>query len=374
MKPTIAITMFDGKPKISSNAWSGLFLYDNQGRARHPLLDLAEGGTGTNIALKGDLLVGTGFAWSNRSVGGDGQILMADSAVATYGLKWTDHLVASLCQGRLTLEMGVPISTTDQTAKTTIYFTPYKGNTVSLYNGSRWAPYAFTERSVAVPSTTVTPFDVFIYDSSGTLTLETVNWTNDTTRATALVLQDGVWVKSGATGRRYLGTGRTTSVSGETADSLLKRFIWNYYNRVEHKLKVIDTTDTWTYGTAAWRQARGGASGNFVELVIGLSEELVTASAQASIASGNQEQGSVGVGVDSATTNSADLYNSTGAASGALAANSVRVGAQALYSGYLSIGYHQLIWLEYARVGTVTFEGDGGFANQQSGLVAKVMG
>src|SRR3990167_6798256 len=132
----------------------------------------------------------------------------------------------------------------------------------------------FAEISVSVPATTNTLFDIFAYNNAGTLTLETTNWTNDTTRATPIVLQNGVYVKSGATTRRYLGTGRTTGASGQTEDSYKgnhqsggRRLLWNYYNRVLWHLAVIDTTDNWTYTTAAWRQANGNV-GNLVDCVI----------------------------------------------------------------------------------------------------------
>ena len=98
----------------------------------------------------------------------------------------------AICNGRLTLTSGSPIITSGVTAATTVYFTPYKGAKISLYDGARWKLYAFSEKSVAVPSTTNTPFDIFAYDGGGAVTLETANWTNDTTRATALTLQDGV--------------------------------------------------------------------------------------------------------------------------------------------------------------------------------------
>ena len=37
--------------------------------------------------------------------------------------------------GRLTLESGVPVPSTDQTAKTTIYYTPYIHNSIQLWDG-----------------------------------------------------------------------------------------------------------------------------------------------------------------------------------------------------------------------------------------------
>ena len=154
--------------------------------------------------------------------------------------------------GRLTLTSGTPVTTADVTAATTIYYTPYNGNKISTFNGSSWSTITFTEKSIAIPATTSTPFDVFMVD--GTQVLETVNWTNDTTRATALVLQDGVLVKSGATTRRYLGTCRTTTVSGQTEDSLINRLVYNHYNKLLRPMRN------------GFSAARSTASVTYVEL------------------------------------------------------------------------------------------------------------
>ncbi len=50
-------------------------------------------------------------------------------------------------QGRLTLESGVPVSSTDQTGKATVYYTPYLGNLVPVYNGSQFIGKAISELS-----------------------------------------------------------------------------------------------------------------------------------------------------------------------------------------------------------------------------------
>ena len=55
--------------------------------------------------------------------------------------------------GRLTLTSNTPVLTGDVTAATTIYFTPFNGNRISLYTGSFWKSYSFSEISIAVPST-----------------------------------------------------------------------------------------------------------------------------------------------------------------------------------------------------------------------------
>lgn len=182
----------------------------------------------------------------------------------------------SLCEGRLTLATGVPVTTTDQTAKTTVYFTPYKGNRISLYDGSSgWDTLEFTEKSVAVPATTTTPFDVFAYNNGGTVALEALSWSNDTTRATALAYQDGIEVKTGATTRRYLGTCRTTGVSGQTEDSQANRLVWNRYNQVLRMLKKTDSSSH-DYNTAAWRAWNNDAT-ILYSFMVGILEDALNA-------------------------------------------------------------------------------------------------
>ncbi len=79
---------------------------------------------------------------------------------------------------RLTLATGVGFPDTNQTAQSTIYWTPYGGNAVALYNGSSWNEYIVTEKSLALSG--LTPwrlYDIFVYDNAGTVTLESLGWT-----------------------------------------------------------------------------------------------------------------------------------------------------------------------------------------------------
>lgn len=279
-----------------------------------------------------------------------------------------------VCQGRLTLETGVPVSTTDQTAKTSIYFAPFRGNKVDLYDNTalRWVRYKFTELTLAVPATTATMYDVFLYNNAGTLTLEATAWTNDTTRATSLTTQDGVYVKSGSTNKRYLGSFRTTGVSGQTEDSLAKRYVWNYYNRVSRPMRVTDSTDSWNYTTATIRQANGAAA-NQLDMVIGVSEDQVYAEVQAHAQNTSADVNVVaGVGLDSTSA----------LASGFISRNfftqdigfSITVGGT--WRGFPGVGRHYLAWLEYsAASGTTTWLGDNGLPTlMQSGIHGDFIG
>lgn len=276
--------------------------------------------------------------------------------------------VTSVCEGRLTTESGAPISVSDRTSQSTLYFALHHGDTCSLYDGSTWELFTFTEISLALSGlTTGKNYDVFLYSNAGTLTLElSAEWTNDTTRADAISLQNGIYVKTGATSHRFLGTIRATSAT-TTEDSKSKRFVWNYMNRRPTFLQVIDSTNSWSYANTAW-QAANATAGNKVEYVVGLNEDVVTAKVLgiATASSGALNYASVGVGVDSATVNSATMRGS-----GTEATTVVQVWGE--YAGHPGLGYHYLQWLEAAHATGITFYGDNGDGTKfQSGLLAEI--
>lgn len=271
-----------------------------------------------------------------------------------------------MIDGRLTLTTATPVTTSDVLAATTIYYTPYQGNSISLYDGSAtWNTITFTEISIAVPASTSQMYDVFIYNNSGTATLELLAWTNDTTRATALVYQNGVLVKTGATTRRYVGSCRTTTVSGQIEDSAKKRYVWNYYNRVNKPMSVIETTTSWTYSTASFRQANGSAA-NQLDFVIGVSESVTKANVLATVTASVAANVVSGIGLDSTTVISS-LSGYITVNSGLFEANT------GFYCGYPGIGRHILTWLEQGGgAGTETWYG-GSNAALQSGIYGEIL-
>lgn len=276
--------------------------------------------------------------------------------------------------GRLTLTTGVPVTVSDVTAATSMFYTPYDGcNSVSLYDGAQWAQRTFTEVSIAVPATTNTMYDVFAFDNAGTFTLELTAWTNDTTRATALVKQDGVYVKTGALTRLYLGSFRTTGVSGQTEDSFAKRYVWNYYHRAERLMRVLEATNSWNYTTASWRQANG-ATANQLDFVIGVAE--VALNAQVVVLFDNNAGGNhaaVGIGLDSTTaptTGNIGMHNYSTAA-GTLTQTT------ALLRVFPAEGRHVAVWLEnpITAAGVTSWYGDNGDPTiYQSGISGTIWG
>lgn len=269
----------------------------------------------------------------------------------------------SLCNGRITLTSATPVTTADVTAATTVYFTPYGGNRIALYDGTTWNVRTFAELSLALGTDTINKnYDLFAYDNSGVVTLERLVWTNDTTRATALVLQDGVLVKSGATTRRYLGTYRTTA-AGQTEDSLAKRMVWNYYHRVPTPVRRLETTASWAYSTDTYQQANAAAA-NQVAIVVGVAEdalalEVVSTSVRATAG----KLTPVSIGADSATTQATGTVNGSSASLAGF-----YTGVRASLTVYPAVGYHFYAWLERAEAGETTTWYGVNVPNAASGL------
>jgi hypothetical protein len=199
-------------------------------------------------------------------------------------------------QGRLTLTSGTPYPMASVTDGSTLYLTPLPtGNLISLYTSSAWKLYTLTEISLTLTSlaTASRPYDIFVYDNSGALTLEAVAWANTTTRSTALDKQDGVYVKNGAADRRYVGTvyidgaKKSSDIIGGTVNSTTptRKHVWNYYNRVLTSAKKTNFADGHTYNSATYRKWNNTAAMD-VEIVIGIAEKPYTV-----FMGGNQRNG-----------------------------------------------------------------------------------
>jgi hypothetical protein len=298
-------------------------------------------------------------------------------SVTSEGLNWVigygsvSRNEAGPCAGRLTGTSGTPVTTADLTAVTSIYWTPYKGNECWIYNGTAWQRLTFSEITISLSGNGVNPHDVFVYNNGGTLATEVLGWTNDTTRATALVLQNGIYVKSGQTSRRYVGTYRTTTTS-QTEDSAAKRYIWNYYNRVPRVLRRVETTASWTYTTGTFRQTNASTA-NQVELVVGVAEVPMLLHHIAVFR--NSSAGvviAIGVGEDSTST---PLATCVGGNSASIGAGTVSQVAAAC-SLFPTVGRHFYAMLEFSdATGTTTWDSaNNGSRNAQTGVVGWIEG
>lgn len=262
---------------------------------------------------------------------------------------------------RLTLTSVTPVTTSDVTGATTIYVSPYTGNRISLYDGTYWQAYASAEVSLALGTlSSGVNYDVFVYDNNGALTIDTlVAWTNNTTRATSLVRTDGVWLKSGALTRRYVGTIRTTATT-TTEDSGAKRFVFNADNRVLRRTMRIDSTTTWTTTSTSFVAMNSGASAWKCEFVVGLNETHVRADLHMfSTNPGGANQFSFGLDSTSApATNTSQVWTGN---------NFTLAG----FSDYLGLGYHYLNGIHRVSAGTGTYYGNDTGNLIKSGIFAE---
>lgn len=252
------------------------------------------------------------------------------------------------CEGRLTLETGVPISTSDQADKTTLYFTPFNGNQIALHDGaSTWTTLTFTELSLAVGAFTASkPYDIWIYDSGGTAVMDSTVWTDGSNRATALAFQDGVYVKSGDSTRRYVGTIYIDS-GQKVQNTSSKRYVYNYYNRNLVQLIGYNTTNSWTYTTTTWRESNAGTGQVRGQFIVGITTNVQMAG-YFTFSNTNGSNGSMALEFDGTTGTSPvmPIYKSSSGFSDGSNAGAFQLAA----------GFHYATTIEFGRV-TCTYSG-----------------
>lgn len=273
---------------------------------------------------------------------------------------------------RLSLVSGNAVPNNDQSLKSTLYLTPVLNDgtittatgLIGLFDGTRPKVYSSGEISLALTLTSGSVYDVWVFDSNGVPALETLAWSSTTARATPLATQNSFRVKSGAPTRRYAGT-IYASGTNQVTDSLLTRGLWNADNRRRRKLKLTESTSSWNSTNTAYHDWNSSSS-NQVQMVLGLSEDLVTLDFQALGSDTLSDTFNIGIGLDSHNTDSADIHPGSN-----LSSPSTLV---CRYVGYPGIGFHFLQMLERAgATGTTTYYGTAGNTTTQSGAVGEVM-
>lgn len=274
---------------------------------------IAQGGTNNpslgvlaNGIMAGDgskVIQVTGSALQSFRVNATGNGI---EAYTPSGSGFIDNMVNG---GRVTGTSGAPVS--DTANATSIYFTPFKGNAIALYNGTTWNILTFSEITVPLTGLAAGVYDVFAYDNAGSVAVELLVWTNSTTRATAIVKQNGVDCKSGQTSRRLIATIRLTA-TGTTQDTVGQRLIVNVNNRVERILRARDTTNAAIYTTAVWQEYLAGSTPGVtrVETVIPLANEYSCSLKFTTgfFANNNASIASISIGANSSSAPSASSF------------------------------------------------------------------
>jgi len=287
--------------------------------------------------------------------------------------------------GRLTLTTAVPVTTSDVTGATTIYYSPHRHNVVWLYDGTTWTSSTFSELSQATTDNTKSPaavannsnYDLFVWNDAGTLRCTRgFAWTLDTGRGTGagtteLELLDGrhvnkIAITNGPAAQRglYVGTVRSNG-SAQINDSMLLRHVWNKYHRALRPMRRLESTASWAYTSTTVREANGSTA-NRLQFVRGLDEDAVTAFVRALVA--NTASGvSLGakIGLDSTTV------HATGSLPGSSTTKvaNIREPLIARYNGFPGLGSHFVSWLEDSQAsGTTTWTG-----GDECGIHAEMM-
>lgn len=328
------------------------------------VLAVANGGTGASTAAT---------ARTNLDVPSNAELAAISALVSALGGAINPP------GGRLTLTTAVPVLTSDVTAATTVYYTPYIHGNAHLYNGTSWAVHTFTELSQTLADSTKSPaatsadnnYDMFLWDDTGTKRCTRgPAWTTATDRSSsAHTSQNGVRVNTnaitngpGALKGLYVGTIRTNAsnqvafmpaTAAAAGGGACQLYVWNMYNRVDVGAVSKDSTDSWIYTTATIRSANNN-NNNRISVVAGLNEDY--ASSRYSVRVSSDTVGTdmlVGVGLDSTTA----LSGSFGFQANASAVPFFLSGG---YEGFLGLGHHFVQALEYSEAtgGNTTWFGD----------------
>ena len=235
-------------------------------------------------------------------------------------------------QGYLTLTSGTPVLASDVSAATSLYYTPFIGELVPIWNGVRFIPTVFSEMTLTLSTSNASNsiYDVFVFNDAGTLRLVTGPvWAASGAAAgsrgtgagtTQITRSKGLWTNAVAmTGRNgattysvgagygtYLGSIFVDSTAGQltchvTYGQSRKWAVWNAYNRVPLVLKAGDSTTTWSYGSASTFRASNNSTANSLTLFCGLPEERFdTEYSQYVVGAGSGAQSNqVGIGFNS---------------------------------------------------------------------------
>ena len=238
-------------------------------------------------------------------------------------------------QGRLTLTTGTPVLSASVSAAAIIYYTPYLGRSVPIYDGAAWANHEIDELSLALDSDAghagyhqaSKNFDLFVFDDSGTERLGSgPAWTDDTTRAAGLTRLDGFRVNTATITLRfgsamgdtvsvpanratYVGTFRAiangqtefvfpVSATTPTAGSFL---LWNEFNRTPLGVSLQDTSSSWTYNSTTPREVAGNSTFE-VRFVTGAQQTIALYAQGNCTASSGSVVIRIGFGLDATNT------------------------------------------------------------------------
>lgn len=242
-----------------------------------------------------------------------------------------------------------------------LLYAPDVSNKVMCYNG-RWIPYDIPDAGVTTPCTGLTPstdYYAYAYWNNGIIAIEL--------STSVPTLQNGISVNGSKLCIARCRTDASGAIVTYNEDSS-QHLICNYYNKRQITLVKNETTSSWNYTTATWRAANANNANRIQIVTDGKIQVTALVRCYGYNWASQGSNGSVGVGVDSITANSAQIkVGGLGDTYGTMLASE--------YHGLLSAGFHYLQWLEIAQAwGTSTWIGtDSSIFFPTSGIRATFM-
>ena len=277
---------------------------------------------------------------------------------------------------------GGPIQSGDVTAATTVYYTPYAGNQIPIWNGSSFSILNFAELTLALNSSVElasTIYDVCVFNNNGApVAVFGPAWSDSATGAGSrgtgaasaqLTAQNGILVNavqiSANNGTNtytipalqctYVGSvdidGTAGQVSAYRTWGQSRKFgVWNMYWRNPIVLNVGDSTASWSYSTNTFRPSNNNTA-NSLTTFTGMPEEFasITFTQQFEQTAGSTATQAIGIGYNSTTSASGTL-----GATGSVSSEFLTVPAQ--YDAPPALGINTVTAIEKSSGGT-TFDG-----------------
>jgi len=303
-------------------------------------------------------------------------------------------------QGRLTLTSNTPLMTSDVTAATAVYYTPYVGNSIPIYNGTSFSNNTFSQLTMTLSTTNQTSgdiYDLFVFIHSSTVTIGAgPAWSSSTSRGTGsgttqLTQFNGFWVNANtitltngsttyssipADEATYVGSVYMTA-NGETAVNFKPSAaaggtanvvgIWNAYNSAPISSLCSDSNTSWTDASTSWQPldypaGSGGGTYNRVTYLDGLGQSSVKGTVTTIAYNATAGDGDfIGIDQDS-TTNSPIVFASNQSHSAGSAVGATSFAATESFPPNQGLHYLQAMeWSPNGTTATFGFNGSSTF-------------
>lgn len=265
-------------------------------------------------------------------------------------------------QGRLTLQAGRPIMDALDIAAQTVYYTPYIGDTIPLWDGAKFVDSAFVDSGLPLAGTIAGKiYDIFAPAGGGAMILGAA-WASLTARAHAVQMYRGVWCdesKNTLLGSVYITeNGQTrfqvspTPVLYGTANVL---GLCNAYNRERVVAICRDLSSVWQNASSAGRFADNSDRWR-VYWLDSLAQSVVKASYQVSV-SGNGPLPAAAT-VDAVLDAAYPLHLSDGLEQAAINSTALGMGMEGNSFTQPLLGLHYYQAVEQGTEVSVTFYGN----------------